>query len=330
MKFMKTMNESDRASVIAVGVGLSAAAVFETLTVLETQVTAIWAASPWKDDPYLTPVSLAGFAVPALAVAVALRLLAGRVGDRANRARRSVRAVGVMTGAIGLALVSEWAAVIAGGGIARRPVHTSFQIAGLILTSLLSAIAAALLSRCPPPDTSRSDPDWLGDAVLLGRCTPGLRRWAEPSTAEWVRRRAMTVFVGLSLAAAAVVTAAQAIGERLTDPVLIAWFLITLAAADLAFCVISNAVVGFIARAPRSRPRRIVEASVVTGCLGLLVAVGFHDALWSAVGTGALTAVGLAGLTLGTGLAAGLVTAAILTVSTRRGHHHGRDRVAPA
>jgi hypothetical protein len=125
----------------------------------------------------------------------------------------------------------------------------------------------------------------------------------------------MTVFVTLSTLAAAALTGAQAIGERWTDPLLIAWFLVVAATSNLAFCVISNAVAGFIARPPRARPRRIAEASVVAGCVAISAATAFRDALWPVFGTDSLTSVPvLAAFTLGAGLVTSLVTAALLLV----------------
>jgi hypothetical protein len=124
------------------------------------------------------------------------------------------------------------------------------------------------------------------------------------------------VFLVLSVLAAAAITGAQAIGERLTDPLFIAWMLMAETAANLAFCVISNAVAGFIARPPRARPRRIAETSVVAGCIAILVAIAFHDALWSVLGTGPLTPPALAALTLGAGLATSLVAAALRLART--------------
>ena len=65
--------------------------------------------------------------------------------------------------------------------------------------------------------------------------------------------------IGLTLAfewaaviglAGLVITSAQAIGEGTTDPVLIIWLMIVETSSNLAFCVISNAIAGFIARSP--------------------------------------------------------------------------------
>ena len=76
--------------------------------------------------------------------------------------------------------------------------------------------------------------------------------------------------------------------------------------------MIGNAVAGFIALPPRTRPLRIAEASAVAGCVAVSVATAFRDALWPVFGTGSLSVPALAALTLGAGLVTSLVTAAVL------------------
>ncbi|MCD9876449.1 hypothetical protein [Streptomyces guryensis] len=294
---------------------LGTAGVFEALTLLATQDKAVRAASPWQDDPYDAVVSLAQFTVPMLALVIALRLLAWRAPGGADRARQTVRAAGAMTTLIGLTVVSEWAAVIARTPAVVAGRWPSVLVSGLVACSILTAVSAVLLVRWRRGrgPSGRWRYDWLGDAVFVCRRIPVLRRWAGPDAAVGVRRRAMTVFVTLSMLAAVAVTAAQAVGERWTDPLLIVWFLIVVATSDLAFCVISNAVAGFIARPPRTRRRRIAEASVVAGCIAISVATAFRDALWHVFGTGLLTSVpAVAALTLGAGLATSVGTAMLL------------------
>lgn len=312
---MEHREDNGRAASAAIAASLGAGAVFEALTVLETQDKTIRSASPWQDDPYDVVVSLAQFAVPVLALVIGLRLLAWRAPGGADRARQLVRAAGAMTALIGLTLSFEWAAVIAESPSSPRGTWIRVLIGGLVVGSLLTAAVTASLVRCRrrlgSPGGRRHD--WLGDAVFLCRRIPVLRGLVGPDLAVWVRRRAMTVFAALSTLAAAAVTGAQAIGERWTNPLLIAWFLIVEATTDLAFCVISNAVAGFIARPPRTRLRRVAEASLVAGCVAISAATAFRDALGSLLGTGSPTSVpALAALTLGAGLAASAVTAALL------------------
>jgi peptidoglycan/LPS O-acetylase OafA/YrhL len=129
----------------------------------------------------------------------------------------------------------------------------------------------------------------------------------------------MAVFVTLSVPAAAGLIATQTIGEGYTNPLLIGWMVIVLTTSILAFCVLGNAVAGFIARPPRSRPRRIAEASLVAGCVAIHLAVAFHDALWPVFGDGPLRSVpAVAVLTLGAGLVTSLVVAALLLARATR------------
>ncbi|MFD8395373.1 hypothetical protein ACFV2N_40810 [Streptomyces sp. NPDC059680] len=312
---MEHVKENGRASSAVVWASLGAAGVFEALTVLETQDKTVRAASPWQDDPYDVVVSLAQFAVPMLALVIALRLLAWRAPGGAERVRQTARAAGAMVTLVGLTVVSEWAAVIARTPASSSGTWASVLIGGLVVNSVLTVVAAVSLGRCHRWRRSSGGwrNDWLGDAVFLCRRIPILRRWVGPDAAVWARRRALTVFITLSTLAAAAITGAQAVGERWTDPLLVVWMLIVVATSNLTFCVISNAVAGFIARPPRTRARRIAETSAVAGCVAISAATAFRDTLSPVFGTGSLTSVpALAALTLGAGLATSLVTAALL------------------
>jgi hypothetical protein len=192
-------------------------------------------------------------------------------------------------------------------------------ISGLAATSVLTLVVTALLVRCRRPRGSsrRWRHDWLGDVILLCERIPVLRYWARPDAAAWVRRHAMTVFITLSVLAAAGVTCAQAIGEQWTDPLLIAWMLAVETTSNLAFCVISNAVAGFIARPARTPARRVTETAVVTGCVAIQPTVAFRDAIWP--GAEPMTYVPtVVALTLGAGLITSVVTAGLLLARTRR------------
>ncbi|MER6072979.1 hypothetical protein ABT187_29860 [Streptomyces sp. NPDC001817] len=312
---MEHVKQNGRASSSPVRVGLGVAAVFEASTLLATQDKTVRAASPWQDDPYDVVVSLAQFAVPMLALVIGLRLLARQAPGGADRVRQTVRAAAAMITLVALTLGVEWAAVVARTPALRSRAWTSVLIGGLTVNSVLTTVVVVLLVR----SLRRHGPsggggtDWLGDAVFVCRRIPVLRRSVGPDTAAWMRRRAMTVFVGLSTLAAAALTAAQAVGERWTDPLLIAWFLIVETTTNLAFCVISNAVAGFVARPPRTRLRRIAEASVVAGCVAISGATAFRDTLWPLFCTGSLTSVpAVAALTLGAGLVTSAGTAALL------------------
>ena len=300
---------------------LGVAVLFEALTVFAAQDETVRAASPWQEDPYHVLVSLARITVPLLALVIALRLLVWRAPGGEDRARQATRAAGVMMTLIAATLAFEWAAVIVGAHGWSWNAWTRVLIGGLAACSVSTVTGTALLVRHRLPDrpSGRWRHDWLGDGVRLAAPIPVLRRVARPDTAQWVRRRAMIVFVALSVLAAAAITGSQAVGEHLTDPLLIAWFLTVSTARNLAFCVISNAVAGFVARPRRSPARRAAEASVVTGCVASLAATAFRDQVWHAFGARPLTSVPvLVVFTLGTGLAAFAVTAVVLLARARR------------
>ena len=78
---------------------------------LATQDKTAWAASPWREDPYHTVVSLAQFAVPMFALVIALRLLAWRAPGVAAWARRRAMTVFVALSAVAAAAVTGFQAV---------------------------------------------------------------------------------------------------------------------------------------------------------------------------------------------------------------------------
>ncbi|MFI1096363.1 hypothetical protein [Streptomyces sp. NPDC020917] len=312
---MQRANKNARAALAAVLAALGTAAVCEGLTLLATHDKSVRAASPWQDDPYDVMVSLAQFTVPMLGLVIALRLLVWRAPGGPDRAQQTARAAGVMTALAGLTAAFEWAALAGGRHRSAWDAWTWVLVGGLAVTSVLTVSTAVLLARARRPRGSarRWRHDWLGDAVLLGGRVPVLGRWLGPQAAAWTRERAWPVFVVLSLLASAVLTAGQAVGERWTDPLLIVWMLGVETASNLAFCVIGNALAGFVARPPRSRIRRVTELSVVTGCVAVQLAIAFRDALWSALVGGSLSSVpALTALTLGAGAAASLLCAALL------------------
>jgi hypothetical protein len=289
---------------------LATAGLFEALTLVATQDKTVRAASPWQDDPYDAVVSLAVFTVPMLALAIAQRLPAWRAPGGPDRVQQLTRAAGVMIALVGLTAGFEWASVIGRVHASAWDTRTAVLIAGLVaVTALTVALAVPLVRGLGSPAGWRHD--WLGDVVLVwGKPL----RVATPQAADWVRRHALAVFAALSLIAGAGMAGSLAVGESWTDPVLIGWAVAVLTTSYLAFCVISNALAGFIARPPRTPRRRAAETSVVAGGVGIQVAVAFRDVLWRALGLdGSLTSVpALVALTFGAGLLTAVVTAGLL------------------
>lgn len=305
-----------RRRLMTITLSLAVAALFEALTVLGTQAKTVRAASPWQDDPYDAVVSLAQFTVPMLGLVIGLRLLAWRLPGGPDRAHQMLRAAAVMTGIVVVTVGFEWAGVATGAHRLAWTRWTQALLAGLVATSLLTVIAMVLLVRCryPRGSAGRWRHDWLGDLVLLGQRLPVMGRWPIARAAAWVRLHAMRVFVTVSVLAATFIVGALAVGEQWTDPLLIGWALAVESTSNVAFCVISNTTAGFIARPPRTRARRILETSVMVGCVTVQVAAAFRDTLWSLIGSGPLESVPVLGaLTLGTGAVATLLTAAIIS-----------------
>lgn len=300
-----------RAGVI--GMSLVAAGLFEALTVFATQDKTVRAVSPWQDDPYDAAVSLCQFAVPMLAAVVLLRLPVWRAPGGPDRAQQTARAAGAMLALVALTLVAEWAAVIGRVGHADWNGWTSFLIGGLVANSLLTGFVMALLwrGRAPRGSSGRWSHDWLGDVLLLGARAPVLRRWARPEVADRVRRHALAVFTTASLVAATGITAAQAIGERWTDPLLATWMFAVELTAFLTFCLLTNAVAGFLARPPRPRGWRVAETSFVVGAVATHLVAAFRNALWP--GPTPITSVPTVfALTFGVGLAFGVAAVLLL------------------
>ncbi|WP_433202473.1 hypothetical protein ACQP00_32415 [Dactylosporangium sp. CS-047395] len=282
---------------LAICAVLAVAAVFEVAAYVAKQHTV----SPWRDDPYDVVVSFALLAVPMLALALALRMPAWRAPGGPDRARQTARAAGALLAVVWLTVGTAWSAVVA-----RAPVPAPF-VAGLAGMSLLSlgGTVAWFVHRPPRGEGRGWRHDWLGDLPLVNRWFPGL---AEPT-----RAHATGVFAALSLLAAAGIVGAQAVGERWSDPLLIGWAFLVEAASLFAFCVVTNAVAGFIARPERSRTARVTEGAVLAGTAGLVLMTAFRDPLWTAVTGAPVVAVPtLVALTVGAGLAAAAIAIAVL------------------
>lgn len=306
--------DAPSAALRAILVSLGAAVLFEVLTVLETQNHAVRSVSPWRNDPYNTPVSLAQLTVPVLAVLIGLRLLAWRWPGRLDRAQQVVRAAAVMTALAALTAVCEWSAVAVRAEHASWNGRTDLLIAGLAADSLVIAAAAVLLARCRSHDASAGwQHDWLGDiAQACGRVLV-LRNWPAGRLADWMRAHAMAVFAAVSLLAAAVVTSGMAVGEGWRDPLLIAWSVVADTTAFLAFCIVSNAIACFIARRPRTLARRAAEVAAVSGGAAVLITIAFHDSLWHLIRGRSLNSVlDLVILTLGVSAVAAAAAPAFL------------------
>ena len=258
-------------ALFATVISLANAVLFEALTLIATQDKTVRAASPWQDDPFDAVVSFAQFTVPTVCVVLVLRLPLWRLPGSPDRARQVLRAALVATTLVAVTLGFEWAAVGTRAHHAGWDATTGWLVAGLLASSAATVSTVFCLTRAGAFYRSRRGwtQDWLGDAfVVLGR-VPGLRKFTTPGNADLVRRHGMLVLAGTSAISAVLVVAALAVGERWTNPMLIGWALVVQVASNFAFCMISNAVVGFIAYPPRSRQRHAVETAITAGCVAI-------------------------------------------------------------
>lgn len=313
-----------RASLVAISAALGNAVLFESLTLLETQDRAVRVASPWQNDPYNTMVSFAVFTVPMICLVVAMRLTVWRQPGESDRAQQTLRAIAMATCIVAVTLAVEWAAV---GLRAHRnawDARTGWLISGLATSTIFTAWVVIRLARTGVLRRHGRawEHDWLGDMVQAGSAVPLLRQWVTPRRAEWVRQHAVSVFASVSLCGSLVVIAALAVGERWTNPLLIAWAVAVETTSNFAFCIISNAIAGFIARPARGTSRRRLELATLAGFVAVQLAVAFHTALWRGLGGSDLSSVvDLVALTFGAGLFAWVLTFALVRPS---GPSHAR------
>jgi hypothetical protein len=252
---------------------LALAVLFEAFLVLCTQDKSLMAVTPWQDDPYHAWISLVVFAVPMLLVVTAVRSVRGWLpwggGDGGQR-RDLVKAGVLLTALVASTAVVCWLAVVLHEHRAlwdRRTTLLLVSLAALSLASLGVAVAGVRdLTRVGEERRS----DWVGDVLPA-------------ALAAWVRRHDRLVFLGASVTAAVAIVGALAGGEHWTDPLLIGWALVVEVTCYYAFCVLTNAVLGFVDRPDRSSR---TEAAVVLGCLALQAAVAFHGQLEPLAGIG--------------------------------------------
>jgi predicted dienelactone hydrolase len=207
------------------------AVVFTAFAAGTTQVRALRAHSPWQDDPYDVVVSFTQLLVPALAVAMAMRIAGQRPVPGLRDLLRGGRA---LVGMVAVTVVTDWVAVVlrvhagAWGGTGR------LLIAALAVVTLAAAAAAAALRRATARTRDHAHiapqvagPDWADDVLasvgdLVGRCSAVGRPSAR--AVGWLRRVAVGGRHGLrrhrlatAVLASAGVSACLTLGEALGD-----------------------------------------------------------------------------------------------------------------
>ena len=250
------------------------AAAFEVFLVVCTQLKPVMRVTPWQDDPYHGWISLAVFALPMLLVVVALRAAGpwlpwGR-SSTTGRQRDLAKAGLVLTSLVAITALDCWLAVGLGEHHAAWDRRTTWLGVALgVMTAAVPLVAWRCLRdlRTLPRET---DADWVGDVLPA-------------SVATWVRRHDRAVFLAASVVAATAIIGALVVGERWTDPLLIGWALAVEITCYYAFCVVTNAVLGFVERPVRDRR---TERAVVIGSLAFQVSVAFHGQLEPLLGIG--------------------------------------------
>jgi hypothetical protein len=260
------------ARAVALAVGVTVA--FEAFLISGFAAKSLEAGAPWQDDPFHAWVSLAVFAVPALLAVTMLRMTGallpwGRPAS-AGRLRDVVRACLVLSAFHVVTACVCWLAVVLRADRSSWDGHTPWLVGALMALTvpLPATVVLCRWSLRELPDVR--DGDWVGDVL-------------PPSLASWVRRNDRLVFLGASVVAALGIIGALAYGERWTDPLLIGWALAVEVTCYYAFCVLTNAVLGFIARPERDRR---TERAVVVGSLAFQAAVAWHGQLEPVLGFG--------------------------------------------
>jgi hypothetical protein len=282
---------------------LLAAFVFSATAGPVKQVKVLYDHAPWLNDPYDVVVSFAMFFVPFFAACCLARVLLCRQSEVLPTERISdlLRGCRVVLGLILVTLVTEWASVGLGANRARWSAATWFQIAILLVTTVVTVKAAADLYRAPAPrlaGLSADAPavDWLADALALaGQYSRWLGRrqraglaviaWTDRVAASRVRRHPVWSAAIAAVAFGVVVGGWQAVREGY--PSAVALLAISLlACGTFAVLVGAGGYLGLVrsGSALAGAARRALDAGVVS-CTGVLVVLAFRNSLWWLVGS---------------------------------------------
>jgi predicted dienelactone hydrolase len=334
------------------------AVLFMVFAVATTQVRALQAHSPWQDDPYHVVVSFTQLLVPALAVALALRI-AGR--------RPRAAAVDLLHGGqavVGMVLATaatDWIAVVLRVHQGTWGVAGRLLIAALALVTACAAAVAATTWRTarqarqagqagqagqawqaqqarqaqdddPGDDGAEGVLTAIGD--LAGRCGPAGRPAAR--AADWVRRvviggrhgvrrHRLAAGVLVSIAVSAGLTLTEAIGDGLgPHPAAAAAVRILIGTAGFVAALIPlNAYLGMLRPANATgRAARSMPAwrpAAYVAVASVPVTVGFRVAIGDFVDFRVVDWGRLAGLIAVVAVLSGLIT--LLLHATRRRRH---------
>jgi hypothetical protein len=270
------------------------AATFTAFAWVSTQIAAVRAGSPWQDDPYNGVVSFTEFLVPSLTCLAVVRAALWRRDSpqpvfRINQLLRAGLATTVL---VAVTVLTDAMAVVLGADRLLWGATTPWLIAALGV--LGAAVLGVLLelrrgfAALPTRSSRRPDGDWLDDlpAVLPDRLIR-LRRVLHVSV-EIVRRHVAAGAVAVSLLAGMAQTAAQAISEGVTSPVLVLAYITVLTGGYLAFCLVASRVLQVVVErdGTGAAPRGAARAAILAGGVALPAAVVLRDPIAAALGTG--------------------------------------------
>jgi hypothetical protein len=260
---------------------------------------------PWQDDPYDVVVSLDLAVLPVLVSIAVLRIqLCRRFSPLPVRRLLDLLRVG--EAAVGVCLVTEsteWVAVLLGPHRDAWTEATMWQIASLLALTGAMVVVGTMLTRMTSivrhAGRAESQPDWLADAVDLGRRASrslGRRSAGALAALQWIDRRVLPRIRRHPMASAAVLAGvlalpfviAKAVREGYPPPLLLLSFALP-AAGLFAFVVLVGRFLRVVASGeggPTGGARAVLAACI----LGPLV-FAFHDMLLphpSALGLNAL------------------------------------------
>ena len=317
------------------------AVLFTAFAVATTQVRALRAYSPWQDDPYDVVVSFTQLLVPALAAALALRIVSRRPGAAPGGLLRGGWA---LVGMIAVTAATDWVAV----GLRLHEDawdHTGrLLIAALALITLATAVVVAAMWWIIERSRGRADvradpagPDWVDDVLagvggLVGRY--GAAGRAAAGVLDWVRRVVAGGQHGLrrhrlaaAVLAGVVVSAWLALAEVLGDglgphPAEAAAMRLVIGTAGVVAALIPlNAYLGVLrpanpARSAAAARRPALVCAGYAAVASVPVAVGFRDGLGAMVDFPVTSWSRLAGLIAVIAALTGLIT--LLAQASRR------------
>lgn len=209
------------------------AVLFTAFAAGTTQVRAVRAQSPWQDDPYDVVVSFTQLLVPALAVAVVVRIAGRRPQPALRGLPRGGRA---LVGMVAVTAVTDWVAVALRVHADTWSGTSRLLIAALAVVTLAAAAAATTLRRATRRTVDRArlapaaaGPDWADDVLigvgdLFGRCgaagrpaarAVGWLRRVVVGGRHGLRRHRLATAVLAGVAVSAWFTLAEALGDGL-------------------------------------------------------------------------------------------------------------------